>query len=304
MPNKKQSIRSAVLALVVLVLIWGYSWVVMKQGLKYSGPFDFVALRTVFGAVTLFIALVLLRKPLRPVELKATFVLGLLQTAGFTGFSQWALVGEGAGKTAVLAYTMPFWVLILAWVWLHERIKGLQWLAVALALAGLIFILDPWNLHSSLWSNLLAVLAGVSWAASAILVKKLRARTEVDLLSLTAWQMLLGSLVITILAMAVPAKPIQFTPYFIGALAYSAVLATGLGWLLWLYVLEKLPAGTAGLSVLAVPVTGVLLASIELGERPAITEAIGMVLIAAALALLSVLGIRQHTRIEPAEGQE
>lgn len=304
MSNNKHSIRSAVSALVALVLIWGYSWIVMKQALKYSGPFDFVALRTVLGAASLFVALLLLRKPLRPVEIRMTFVLGLLQTAGFTALTQWALVGEGAGKTAVLTYTMPFWVLILAWIWLHERIKGLQWLAVLLALAGLVFILEPWKLQSRLGSNLLAVLGGVSWAASAIVVKKVRARTEVDLLSLTAWQMLFGSVVMTVIALMVPAKPMAFTPYFIGALAYSALLATGLGWLLWLYVLERLPAGTAGLSVLAVPVSGVLFAALELGERPSAAEAIGMLFIAAALALLSALGIRQHIRIEPSEGQE
>jgi drug/metabolite transporter (DMT)-like permease len=49
-----------------------------------------------------------------------------LTTTGSVGFSTWALESGAAGKTAVLVYTMPFWVLLLAWPILAERIRGLQ----------------------------------------------------------------------------------------------------------------------------------------------------------------------------------
>ena len=55
----------------------------------------------------------------------------------------WALESGGAGKTSVLTYTMPFWLLLLAWAFLGERLRGVQWLAVALALAGLVLVLEP-----------------------------------------------------------------------------------------------------------------------------------------------------------------
>ena len=60
------------LALALLALIWGYNWVVMKQGLRYSQPFTFAALRSFLGAVTLFMLLPILRKPLRPKALGLT----------------------------------------------------------------------------------------------------------------------------------------------------------------------------------------------------------------------------------------
>ncbi len=52
------STRLALGALVVVCLIWGYNWVVMKIGLRYAAPFDFVALRNVGGAACLFLLLV------------------------------------------------------------------------------------------------------------------------------------------------------------------------------------------------------------------------------------------------------
>ncbi|HXH04147.1 MAG TPA: DMT family transporter, partial [Candidatus Competibacteraceae bacterium] len=196
----------------------------------------------------------------------------------------------------VLAYTMPFWVLLLAWPLLGERVRGRQWLAVLLAAGGLIFILEPWRLQSNLVSELLALGAGLVWAGSAILAKKLRSRVQVDLLSLTAWQMLLGAVVVVAVALLVPSRPIAVTPYFVGALVYNAVLATALAWLLWLFVLDSLPAGVAGLSSLAVPAVGVLAAWIELGETPSATEFTGMLLIIAALAMLCAFALRARRR--------
>jgi drug/metabolite transporter (DMT)-like permease len=75
--------------------------------------------------------------------------------------------------------------------------------------------------------------------------------------------------------------------------AYTAVVGTGLAWLLWLYVLDKLPAGIAGLGSLAIPAIGVLSAWLQLGERPRTSELSGMMLIVIALGLLARVGMRQ-----------
>lgn len=118
--------RPALLALFVLSLIWGYNWVVMKQTLRYAGAYDFAALRTLFGGLSLFLVLRWQGKPLRPRALGWTLLIGLLQTTGFVGLSVAALQHGGAGKTAVLVFIMPFWVLLLAWWLLDERPRGAQ----------------------------------------------------------------------------------------------------------------------------------------------------------------------------------
>ncbi len=288
--------RLAVLALLLMSLIWGYNWVVMKQVMSYVDPFDFSAIRTLLAAVVLFIVVLIARRPLRPVAPRELLLLGLLQTATFTALIQWALVSGGAGKTAILVYTMPFWLMPLAWWLLGERVRGVQWVATAVAAFGLLLILDPWSMTGSVMGNVLAVGGGLTWALSTVVAKRMRRDHDFDLLSMTAWQMLFGALALCVVALLVPSRPIDPTPYFFGALFFNAVFATGLAWLLWLYVLQKLPAGVAGLSALGIPLIGALAGWIELGERPSTNEFSGMALIVVALALTSLWPLLQARR--------
>lgn len=145
-----------------------------------------------------------------PFRLRApgrVFVMGLCQTTGFNAFACWALLAGAAGKTAVLVYTFPFWTLLFAWPLLGERVRGLQWVAVALAAAGLTLVLEPWNFGGTLVSNLLAIATAVSWAASAVIAKRWRLQEEMDVLALNAWQMLFGGLVLAAITLAVPSRP-------------------------------------------------------------------------------------------------
>lgn len=283
----KKDLGSAWVALFVLSLIWGYNWVVMKEALRFAGPFSFVALRTGLGAVALFVIAALWRKPLRPYSLRKLATLGLFQTTGFIILSMLALVSGGAGKVSVLVFTMPFWTLLLAWIFLQERVRGAQWLAIALAGAGLMAILEPWSLHASIVSELLAIAAGLSWAASAVYAKRLQADAGYELLTVTAWQMILGVMPMMVLALTIDHRPVQWTGYFWFALLFAALLGTALGWVLWLFILQRLPAGMASLSVLAIPAVAVISAAIELGERPSATELFGMLCVGVALALIS-----------------
>ncbi|MGI5939259.1 MAG: DMT family transporter [Thermoleophilia bacterium] len=279
--------RLAAVALFFLALIWGYNWVVMKIGLEYSQPFTFSALRTFFGAMVLFVMLVVMRRPLRPRALGLTALLGLLQTTGFVGLLTWALQNGGAGKTSVLTYTMPFWLLLMAWVVLGERLKNFQWVAVGCAFVGLLLVLRPWDLQGGL-SELLAVGGAVSWAAGAVVAKILHKRHQVDLLSLTAWQMLLGSLPLILVAGLTWSGPPVWSGSLIVALLYNIFLGNAVAWMLWMYILNSLPAGTAGLGTLLTPVIGVASAWIQLGERPDWAEGLGMVAIVGALVLITV----------------
>lgn len=305
MPNPSKHYTAAITALLLLALIWGYNWVVMKLALDDIGAFQFGAVRTFFGSLVLFAVIAALGKPLRPTQLPMTLLLGVLQTCGFTGLIIWALVEGGAGKTAVLSFTMPFWVMLLAWPMLGEKLRGLQWLAALLSVAGLVSILEPWNMQGKLFSNFLAIFAGVCWALSVILAKKLHQRApDMDLLSFTAWQMLFGSLPLVVVALLLPARPIDWTDYLIGATLFNIFLANGLGWWLWLYALQRLPAGVASMNSLLVPVVAVLAAWLQLGEIPSTAEAIGMALIGSALALITARGVRRHEPVEPAMGQD
>lgn len=283
--------RLALMALAGMALVWGYNWVVMKKVLAYVDPFDFSALRTLFGALALMLVLKVLRRPMRIRAWSRVALLGVLQTGAFSALIQLALLQGGAGKTSILVYTMPFWVIPLAWAVFGERIRGAQWLALALAAAGLLLILEPWNDHAGIVSEVLAVASGLCWALATLVAKWIKRDYPMDALPLTAWQMLFGALALCVAAWVVPERPIEFVPYFYVALAYNAILATALAWFLWLFALQHLSAGMAGLSSLGVPVVGVLSGWLELGETPGVLELTGMILIGVALAVISLQSV-------------
>jgi drug/metabolite transporter (DMT)-like permease len=123
--------------------------------------------------------------------------------------------------------------------------------------------------------------------------KSLRKRIEIDLLALTAWQLLLGGIPLFLLSLFVDVQPVHWTPYLIGALIYNVVFCSAAAWTLWFFALQELPAGIAGMGTLLTPVVGVLAAWLQLGEVPNIAEAGGMALVFFGLALLSWAQLRQ-----------
>jgi drug/metabolite transporter (DMT)-like permease len=253
----------------------------------------------------IFLFMLMAKKPLELKEFPTMLLLGLLQTCGFTGLLIWALVEGGAGKTAVLAYTMPFWVMLFAWPWLGEKVQGWQWLAVVFALFGIVLIFDPLHIKSDVFSMFLAVFSGISWAISAIVSKKLHQRAPaLDLLNTTAWQTLLGCIPIIVLALYLPAPPIRWTQTFTLTLIYSMFLSGSLAWVLWAYALQRLPAGSASMATMLAPIIGVISAWLQLGEVPNTIELFGMIFVILGLVIISIVTIKKHQTIDVAEGQE
>jgi drug/metabolite transporter (DMT)-like permease len=293
MPSRFSSQRGAILALLATLALWSYSWIVMKQVLAHAGPFDFAALRYLLGAAVLFAALLLSRQSLRPPPLLPTVLIGLCQTAAFQGLEQWALLSGGAGHVALLAYTMPFWAVLLAWLMLGERPTRRHWIGVALAAIGLLCIIEPWRSMGSATSTILAIAGGVAWAAGTVLSKRLMRRTSPPLLALTAWQMLAGGVALGIVALVVPQRAIEWNGAFIGGLIYSVVMASSLAWWLWSIVLQRMSTAVASLSSLGVPIISVLLAWLILREQPTMMEAIGIVFVLLGLVAVSGVGMKR-----------
>jgi len=278
------------IALAVLSLTWGYTWVIAKQALTFAPPFAFAAERCVGGALSLLVVVTLLKRPLKLVAPGQTFAIGMTQVAGFMIFQTWALVEGGPGKTAVLIFTMPIWTLLMAWPILGERIRGSQWLAAGSTLTGLLLIIEPWDMHASLFSKFLGVMAAVCWAIGTILVKRLRSRQPLDLLVLTTWQMIFGAVPLVLLAFLVPERATEWSFHFVGILTFMSIGSTALCWWLWIYILDRVPAWEASLSVLGTPVVAILSSRLLLAEDFKALEIAGILLIGGGLALLSLLG--------------
>ena len=284
--------RSALAALAILSLIWGFNWIVMKSVLAFVGPLTFSAMRYVFGTAILFLVLRLRGETLAPTPWRDTLLIGLAQTTGFQILVQFALIPGGAGKTALLAYTMPFWVIPLAWALLGDRPAARQWLWIACAALGLVLVLEPWRAQVGLLSALLALGGGMCWAVGTVLSKRLFQRAAISPLRLTAWQMLYGTLVIVALALCLHERATEWSPQLIGALVYNGVLSSGLAWALWLFIVQRLPANVAGLASLITPLVGVLCAWLLLHEQPDPAETAGIAVI--GIALFGVLRPRRR----------
>lgn len=291
MPMQQDSAANARLwaglGIVLLSLLWGYTWVIAKQALDYASPFTLTFMRVFGGALALFLALKLLRQPLRLEAARIVLLISLCQVSAFMLLQTFSLKLGAAGKTAVLVYTMPIWTLLLAWPVLGERVRGAQWLAAAGILTGLLLIIEPWSLQSDWLSNTLGIGAAIFWAAGTVLVKKARRKSRVNLLSLTAWSNLIGSVPVALFAAFADEPPVRWAPEFMGIMLTLILISTAFCWWLWTSILDRVPAWEASLLVLGTPVIAIVSSRLILNEAFSRFEIAGIVLIGAGLLLLS-----------------
>jgi drug/metabolite transporter (DMT)-like permease len=282
--------RGAWLGLGALTLIWGLNWIVMKMALRHAEPFVFNIQRTLLAIVVLFAVLVLQKRPFWPESWVAVAVTGVLQiTVNFFATTM-ALVDGGAGRTSVLVFTMPFWTLLLAWPVLGERMRGGQWLAVALAGAGLTLVVAPWHWEGAIAPKLWAVLSGFGWSAAIIATKWFQRGRTFDPINFAAWFMAIGLLPFFPFLAFHGAPAVAWDIAYALQLVYAGVISTALGWILWLAVLRKLSANAASFNMLAIPVVALASSMLAYDEVLARSEWIGIAMIGAGLVVLGLLG--------------
>src|ERR1700719_2095012 len=134
------------LMLVVLCCVWGVTWPIMRIALNEVTPFTMRTFSTLVGGLALFAVCLLRRSNLRLPGAKAwthVVVSSLLNVASFSVFSTFAQLGAATSRVAILAYTMPIWAVVLAWLCLGERPTGTQPIALGLCIAGLAVLIYP-----------------------------------------------------------------------------------------------------------------------------------------------------------------
>jgi drug/metabolite transporter (DMT)-like permease len=259
----------------------------MKHLAALIGPFDLVMLRYGVAFVIVFIMSLASRQPLTFTPFWLTLGIAVFQTTAFQCLSQLALLQGGAGHVVMLAYTMPFWVVLFAWMFMGERPGRQQMVAIALAAVGLVAVIAPWRGLGSVTGSLLALAGGMGWGVGTLLAKRLFQLHAPNVLSVTAWQMLLGAMLTWPFTLLFPQPEVVWTAEVIWGIAYMAILASALGWWLWLSVVRRVSATVAGMSSLGVPVLTVILAWALLGERPTLLEIVGIIFIMAGLVVVT-----------------
>jgi drug/metabolite transporter (DMT)-like permease len=287
-----ESRRGAYVALVVLTLVWGNNWLVMKLALRHADPVAYNIHRTLVAIVALFAVMLWQRRKLLPASWLAVAVTGLFQTTMNFGATTMALAGGGAGRTSVLVFTMPFWTILIAWPVLGERLRGAQWFAVAFAFAGLMLVVEPWNWRGSLAPKLWAVLSGFGWAAGTISIKYFERNRKFDMLNFMAWQMVLGLLPLLSIPFVVAVGPTDWGVAYVLLTLFTGAVSTAMGFVLWIAVLRWLPAGAAALNMLAIPVIALVTSMAVFGERLTAPEWIGIGCLGAGLVTISLRALR------------
>jgi len=281
------------LFMALTILNWGFTWIVLKTLAAYMGPFDLVAWRYALGSGLLFAIMVASGKSLEPPPWGLTLAIGLSQTAAFSCLSQFALITGAAGQVAMLSYTMPFWVVLFAWLILRQPPTAWHLAGGALAAVGLIAIMAPWRGSTGLISSALAVMSGAAWALGTVFSKMMFQRHAPKVLNLTAWQMLLGTAFTLPFAVLQNQTAPDWRPELILGLIYLSIISTAAGWLLWLQVVRRVSATLASMSSLGVPVMALVLAWLLLGERPDALETGGIILILAGLVVVNLGSLRR-----------
>ena len=296
--------RGAYAALAALTLIWGLNWIALKFALYSAHPVTLNVHRTWIAVAVLFAILLSQRGPFWPTSWIAVVVTGFFQTSINFSATTLALAGGGVGRTSVLVFTMPFWTLLIAWPVLHERVKGSQWVAVAFALAGLTFVVEPWNWRGDLGPKLWAVLSGFGWAAGTVSTKYFQRGRAIDPLNLVAWQMLAGVIPISFLPWLLGTPSAQWSATYALLLLYVGAVSTGIAFLLWITILRFLPAGTASLNMFAIPVIALVSSMLVFGERLTAAEWLGIACIGAGLVIITISALRAHRELVPPTSAE
>lgn len=266
--------------MVGLTIIYALCYVAIKAGLPFMAPLRFAGLRALAGGLLMLGLLVALRRPLLPRREDWRWVAGLGITSTTIAFAAMFLSPglAGAGIASVLGNAQPIFAVALAVPLLGERLTPAKQAALVLGTLGVVLIALPSIAASGAFGVVgpaLALGASLSLAVGSVIAKRMG--PEVDLLSVSAWQLILGSLPLLVVSgLAEPGAWINLDPRFLGILAFLAVAETALPTPLWYWLLRRDEVGRLSLFLFLVPVLGVVLAAVVFGERISAFEVVGI----------------------------
>ena len=280
----------AILLLGIIAVSWGTAWPVIKAILQDVPPLWALLLRSCIGTTVLF-AISAGRQSLtvpKRGDIPVVLNVALLHMVAFAALVSVGLQFVPAGRSVVLGYTTPLWVMIGARLFLGEPLTPVRLIGVAMGMFGIVLLFNPssfdWQNRPAVMGNSLVLLGSLCWAASILHV---RAHKWVSSpFALVPWQALLATCVLAPLALAFEGVPhVDWSSRLILLLLYGGTVAVALPYWAMQTVNRDLPAITTALALLAVPIVGVVCSSIGLGEP------IGPTLIAAMVLIISGIAI-------------
>lgn len=287
------------LAYAGMCAIWGTTWLVIKVGLQYLPPVTGAGLRFILAGVFLYAIAALRRRAALPrsrqwklVVVLAAFLFGLNYVLTYT-----AEVRLDSGLVAVLFGTLPFFVFGLGKLVAHERTTPRVWIGAVVAFGGVAII----SLGGQVSASPLYALAAIGAAASAAFANLYYKRhSSDDPLVVLPPAMLLSGAVMALGGSAF--ERVHWTSAFasqsLAAVAYLAILGSGIAFFLNMYVLQRVPAWVVGLSALVIPVIAVAVGVAFGGEHFTACELFGSATVIAGIAVALSQPMTPETRAD------
>jgi probable blue pigment (indigoidine) exporter len=270
------------LALLAITSVgWGLNFPIMKHLLTEWPPLSSRGLCGIVGAAALALFALARHENLsvpRAMWLRLLLV-SMLTIGGWVAFMGLALLWLNASEAAVLGISIPVWVAFLAWPILGERLSPARGVSLMVALVGIAVLIGGNGFEASIEKlpGIACALAGaVCVGLGTVLTKHFP--LAMPPLSLAAWQIGLGCLPIAVVGLAVE-QPQLAALSSVGwaSMLYMTLIQFCLCYVCWFAALERLPAATASIGTLLVPVIGVLAAAAMLHEPLGMRELVALV---------------------------
>ena len=282
--------RGAFLLFAVIVIAWGLNWTITKTLVQSASPLWITAIRSAIATVALA-ALLFARGEMivpRRGDLPVIFVNSIFHMVAFSALVAFGLQFAAVGRSIVLGYTTPLWVMPAAWLFLGERMTPSRSLGMAVGLAGLAVMFNPfaynWADANTLAGSGCILLAALCWAVSIVYVRAHRWISTP--FQLGFWQTLLATLVVSVLAFLKDGVPhLEWNAQLVGLFLFSGIIGTALAYWAMATVNRSLPAVVTSLGLLATPVVGVASSAIILGEVVTADLVVAMLLILGGIAI-------------------
>jgi drug/metabolite transporter (DMT)-like permease len=280
---------AALVPLLVLTVVWGCNWPVLKLGVTDVAPLTFRALTLPFAALGMLAVSKLSGDSIRiPRHLWGKVLwLAFFNITGWNGLVLFGVQQLPAGRSAILAYTMPIWSVLFALALLHEPLSKRKVAGMAFGMAGMAVLLgdDIRNFQRAPSAALLILGAAVAWAFGTVLLRKWKLPLPQNTLS--GWMMLLGWAPLAVLAPFFATGALfPLTSGATFAILYNIFLAGTLAHWAWFTLARTLPVAVSSMSSLPVPIVGVFAGMLVLGERPGPSEWTALALVVAAMVLV------------------
>jgi drug/metabolite transporter (DMT)-like permease len=301
-----RSVGRSLVPVAVLALVWGANWPILKLGVTEIAPLTFRALTLPFAGLGLLAIAKAsgesIRVPRALWPMVAT--LALVNITGWNGLVLFGVREMAAGRSAIIAYTMPVWATLVSLVVLREPLGKRKAAGLALGMAGMLVLLgdDIRAIERRPFAALMILGAAFVWACGTVLLRKFQPKIPQD--TLTGWMMIVGWVPI---ALAAPLLDpgwrhaldgLSATAWF--AIAYNIAMAGTLAHWAWFTLARTLPVAVSSMASLPVPVVGVFAGMLVLGERPGPPEWIALALVLAALVAVLWPAKRRDAPIAPA----